>query len=594
MLLLTLRNIHLAYGPSEVLLDNAQLTIETKERICLIGRNGAGKSSLLKLIEGELHSDKGDIERAPYLKVSKLVQEIPRDLTGTIFDVVASGLQDQDMASWDIENRVETILSKMDLDPQQDVASLSGGYIRRVLLARAIATEPDILLLDEPTNHLDIATIAWLEDFLLKYQKTILFITHDRLLLDKIATRIIEIDNGQLISWKGNYSDYLVHKESQLAAEARKHELFDKKLADEERWIRQGVKARRTRNEGRVRQLEAMRVERKERRERLGTANLQTQSFDTSGKLVFELDKVHHAYDDKVVIQNFSTSVIRGDKIGIIGANGAGKSTLLQIILAQLIPTSGTAKQGTQLNISYFDQKREQLDDMKPVIDNISDGCDYVTINGKSVHVMSYLNDFLFSPQRARMLTKGLSGGERHRLLLARLFTRPSNVLILDEPTNDLDTETMELLESKLVEYQGTVILVSHDRAFLNNIVTSTWVFEGDGQVDEYIGGYDDYLRQRPQKYNDTKKIGKERKAAEMAFKPAAPKLGHKEKVELEKLPLKIEKLEVERDALHIAMADLDFYKKDKDVIKKSQERLAVIEAEIAAGYARWEFLENK
>lgn len=590
MLLLTLRNIHLAYGPTEVLLENAQLTIETRERICLIGRNGAGKSSLLKLIEGQIHCDSGEIERAPHLKIAKLIQEIPRDLTGTIFEVVASGIQD--LESWEIDLRVETILSKMDLNPEQDVSTLSGGYIRRVLMAKAIVTEPDILLLDEPTNHLDIATIDWLENFLLKYNKTILFITHDRLLLDKIATRIIEIDHGQLVSWKGNYTGYLKHKEAQLSAEAKKNDLFDKRLAEEERWIRQGVKARRTRNEGRVRELEAMRVERQKRRERVGTVNIQTQSVESSGKLVFELDHVSHSYGDKPIIKDFSSVVMRGDKIGIIGVNGSGKSTLLQIIMEQLKPMSGSFRQGTRLDISYFDQQREQLDDTKSIVDNISDGCDFVTINGKAIHVMTYLSDFLFAPARARMSTKVLSGGERHRLLLARLFTRPSNVLILDEPTNDLDMETLELLEEKLAEYEGTLLLVSHDRSFLNNIVTSTWAFEGNGQVNEYVGGYDDYLRQRP----DPSKL-KEKKAVEKAS-PAVQKpareLSYQDKKELEKLPGVIEKLEKERDKLYLVVADPNFYQKSKNETQVVQQQLQKIEADLAAAYQRWETLDGR
>lgn len=584
MLLLTLRNLCLSFGPMEVLLENASLTIDTKERICLIGRNGAGKSSLLKLIQGDLLCDSGEVERAPYLTIAKLMQEIPRDLEGTVFEVVSRGFG-EDLQPWEIEHKVEALLSKMDLDPLQEVSTLSGGYIRRVLMAQAILAEPDILLLDEPTNHLDITTIAWLEDFLLKYNKTVLFITHDRLLLDKIATRIVEVDHGQLVSWKGNYTDYLAHKESQLAAESKRNDLFDKRLADEERWVRQGVKARRTRNEGRVRQLEAMRVERQARRDRVGVVNMQAQSVDSSGKLVFELDHITHCYDDKTVIDDFSSVVMRGDKIGIIGGNGAGKSTLLKILLGQLVPTKGMVRQGTRLNICYFDQQREQLDDSKSIVDNISDSCDFVMINGKSVHVMTYLNDFLFSPARARMSTKVLSGGERHRLLLARLFTRASNVLILDEPTNDLDMETLELLETRLVEYEGTLILVSHDRSFLNNIVTSTWALEGQGSVQEYIGGYDDYLRQRSKKSKN-----KEQKQSVMEKVPLD--LTAKEKNELEKIPKKIEQLEAERDRLYGIMADLSFYQKNQNETQTIHDRLKIIEEELVILYQRWGFLE--
>lgn len=590
MPLLTLRNIHLSFGAMQVLLDSASMTIDTKERICLIGRNGAGKSSLLKLIQGEMDCDQGDIERAPGLKVAKLEQEIPRNLQGTIFDIVAAGITDA--AEWEVEQRVNTILSKMDLVPTQEVSTLSGGYIRRVLMARAIVSEPDILLLDEPTNHLDIETITWLENFLLKYNKTILFITHDRVLLQKIATRIVEIDNGQLISWKGTYDEFLKHKETELHAEAKRNELFDKKLAEEERWIRQGIKARRTRNEGRVRQLKKMREARQQRQVRSGNVTLHTQAIAASGKQVFELDKVSHAYAGKSVIRDFSSHVLRGDKIGIIGPNGCGKSTLLQILLKQLTPDTGTVRHGTQLNISYFDQQREQLDENKPVIENICDGSDFVEINGKSMHVMSYLNDFLFSPQRARLPVKALSGGERHRLLLARLFTRPSNVLILDEPTNDLDAETLDLLEEHLMEYQGTLLLVSHDRAFLDNVVTSTWVFEGNGVVNEYVGGYQDYLRQRPQGLSDKKITNTPSAKPEKAKQSANQQLSYKEKRELEALPAKIEKLEAAITELQLLMANPDFYKKSPGDIKLVQEKLKQLESDRDAAYQRWETLE--
>jgi ATP-binding cassette subfamily F protein uup len=590
MPLITLRNIHLSFGAMQVLLDNASMSIDTKERICLIGRNGAGKSSLLKLIQGEMDADAGEIERAPGLKVAKLEQEIPRNLQGSIFEVVATGVTDA--ADWEIEQRVNTILSKMDLNPAQAVSTLSGGYIRRVLMARAIVSEPDILLLDEPTNHLDIDTITWLENFLLKYNKTILFITHDRLLLQKIATRIIEIDNGQLISWKGTYDEFLKHKETELQAESKRNELFDKKLAEEERWIRQGIKARRTRNEGRVRQLKKMREERSQRQVRAGSVTLHKQAIAASGKQVFELDKVAHSYSGKTIIREFSSAVFRGDKIGIIGPNGCGKSTLLQILLGQLTPEKGSVRHGTQLNISYFDQEREQLDESKPVIENICDGSDYVEINGKSMHVMSYLSDFLFSPQRARLPVKALSGGERHRLLLARLFTRPSNVLILDEPTNDLDAETLELLEEHLMEYQGTLLLVSHDRAFLDNIVTSTWVFEGDGVVNEYVGGYQDYLRQRAVQTTPDKKSNTPVKTEKN--KQPATQLSYKEKRELEALPAKIEKLEAEIAGLQSMMVNSDFYKKSASEIKVFQENLNRLEADLEVSYQRWEKLEGE
>ncbi len=621
MILMTLRNIHLAYGPMDVLLDKAHLSIETRERIGIIGRNGAGKSSLLKLIQGELLADTGEVEGNPDLKIAKLEQEIPNDLKGTVLEMVSSVLSDQE--DWESLHRAEAIISKMNLDPTQEVSTLSGGYIRRVLMARAIVSEPDILLLDEPTNHLDIDTIAWLEDFLLKYRKTVIFITHDRVLLSKIATRIVEIDRGKLISWKGSYQDYLVHKEAELVAEGHKNAVFDKKLAEEEAWIRQGVKARRARNEGRVRALEQMRLERRARRDQVGKVKFATQAATLSGKIVFELENVQKSYGDKTIIRRFSTTVMRGDKIGIIGANGCGKSTLLRLLLGEESPDAGMVKQGTQLEIRYFDQKREQLDDTKPVMANIGEGGDFVTVNGKSMHVMSYLNDFLFSPARAKVLTKALSGGERHRLLLARLFTKPNNVLILDEPTNDLDAETLELLEERLVDYPGTLIVVSHDRRFLDNIVTTTWAFEGNGVLNEYVGGYEDYVRQRPLpvtpaqagvqpntlpvtpaqagvqpntvgldaslRWHDKRKLS----PAQTEVAVNRPSLSGPEKRELAQLPKKIEKLEEELSKLHVMMGDLAFYQKNPAEIKEVQQQVKQIEAALAEAYARWEQLEK-
>ncbi len=591
MPLLTLRNVDLSYGPTAVLLHQASLVVESKERICLIGRNGAGKSSLFKLLTQEITCDRGEIERAPNLQVATLIQDIPKDLSGTVFEVVAQGL-DPTLADWEIEYRVDALLSKMTLPGQALVSTLSGGFVRRVLLARALISEPDILLLDEPTNHLDIETIAWLETILLKYNKTLIFITHDRLLLDKIATRIIEIDHGQLISWKGNYTDYLKNKEIQLAAEAKQQALFDKKLADEERWIRQGIQARRTRNEGRVRQLEALRREKSQQQARLGTVKLQAQSCALSGKLVAELENISHRYEDRTIIRHFSATVMRGDKIGIIGANGCGKSTLLNIFLQHLVPDQGQVKLGSQLTISYFDQQREQLDDDKSVMENICEGCDFVTLQGKSVHVMSYLSDFLFSPQRARLPVKVLSGGERHRLLLARLFTRPSNVLILDEPTNDLDAETLELLEERLVNYPGTLLLVSHDRTFLNHIVTATWAFEADGQLKEYVGGYDDYLRQRPESIQEITK--KNQDFCHSTIAPPEKTLNSAEKRELAQLLLTIEQLEAEQGQLHAILAQPDCYQKEKNSLKTLQNQSKSLENALATAYHLWAQLEAK
>jgi ATP-binding cassette subfamily F protein uup len=626
MTLLTLRNISLSYG-TQSLFDRANLSINPKERIGLIGRNGTGKSTLLKLIHCEIEFDSGEYEKKPGLVISKLQQDIPRNLTGTIFDNVAAGLGEAGTllaehekiahefehhysdelfhrltevqhkielaGAWELKQRVETILSKMGLSPEQNVSSLSGGYIRRVLMARAIVTDPDLLLLDEPTNHLDIETIMWLEEFLLSYPKSILFITHDRSLLKKIATRIIDIDQGEFTSWDCDYHNYLIHKEEQIAAESKANALFDKRLAEEERWIRQGVKARRKRNEGRVRRLEDMRQERGERRTRLGNVNIQSQSIDYSGKKVFELEKICYEVGDNLVIDHFSTVVMRGDKIGIIGPNGIGKSTLLKIILQKLAPTEGAVKHGTQLDVSYFDQQREQLNEEKPVFENISDGGDFIMLNGKSTHVMSYLRDFLFTPERARVATKVLSGGERHRLLLARLFTRPSNVLILDEPTNDLDAETLELLEEKLMEYEGTLLLVSHDREFLDNIATSTWVFEGNGQISEYVGGYQDYLRQRPQR-DKSEKLKNKHIIEKKSATSASNTLTHKEKTELTSLPNEIERLETVLLEIQTVMADPNFYKNDAEKIKASQQQLHDVQNKLNAAYERWEVLDAR
>ncbi len=528
MSLLTLRDVSLQFsGPA--LLDKVNLQIDDRERVALIGRNGMGKSTLLKIIAGLHAADEGEIQSGTS-KISYLSQEVPRDLHGTIFDLVAGGLEEQadlvrryhhatlavvedpseanfDALSraqqqleaadgWQLEQQIETVLSRLSLDADLLFETLSGGLRRRALLARELVKSPDLLILDEPTNHLDIESIAWLEQFLLNWSGALLFVTHDRAFMQRLATRILELDRGQLTDWPGNYQNYLRRREERANAEALENARFDKKLSQEEVWIRQGIKARRTRNEGRVRALEAMRKAYGERRVKQGTAKIQLQEAERSGKLVVDAEDVTYGWNEQPVIRRFSTRIMRGDKIGIIGPNGVGKSTLLNLLLGKLTPTSGSIRLGSQLEVAYFDQLRAALDLEKSVRDNVSGGSDKVEVNGKSRHVISYLQDFLFDPGRAMQPVNALSGGERNRLLLARLFTRPANLLVLDEPTNDLDIETLELLEELLVDYQGTVLLVSHDREFLDNVVTSTLVFEGDGRVNAYVGGYADWQRQ--------------------------------------------------------------------------------------------------
>jgi ATP-binding cassette subfamily F protein uup len=622
MALLSLRGIAVSFG-GPPLLDGVDLSIERGERLCLVGRNGSGKSTLMKVLSGEIVPEDGEVVRQGGLKVARLTQEVPHGMTGSVYDVVAAGLgaagallaeyhhvshelavdcsdamlrkleqvqqRLEAAGGWELNREVETVLSRLELPAEAEFSALSGGLKRRVLLAQALITRPDLLLLDEPTNHLDIDAIAWLEEFLLGFNGTLLFVTHDRSFLQRLATRIIELDRGRLTSWPGDFATYLRRKQEALDAEAGANALFDKRLAEEEVWIRQGIKARRTRNEGRVRALEAMRRERQERRERQGTARLQLNEADRSGKLVVEAEGVSFSYDGKPVIRDLSTVIMRGDKVGIIGPNGAGKTTLLRILLGQLAPQQGTVRLGTKLEVAYFDQHRAILDEEMTVLDNVAQGSEQITVNGQSKHVMSYLQDFLFAPARARTPVKALSGGERNRLLLARLFTQPANVLVMDEPTNDLDMETLELLESLLVDYAGTLLVVSHDRAFLDNVVTGTLVFEGEGRVNEYVGGYEDWLRQR---------------RIEVAAKPAAtapaerrdkpkarPKMSYKEQRELETLPKRIEALEAEQQALHQAMSAPDFYQ-DKAALSAAQDRLAAMEDELTAAYERWEMLE--
>jgi ABC transport system ATP-binding/permease protein len=627
MPLLTLRNIHLDFG-GQPLLDGADLSLEPGERVCLIGRNGTGKSTLMKLIAGEIAVDGGNVDRRQGLRCARLTQDVPAGLTGSLFDVVAGGLgemapllSDYHAAShavaldatpasldrleraqhelesrdgWQWEQRVETTLSRLQLDPDLAFENLSGGLKRRALLARALVTDPELLLLDEPTNHLDLAAITWLEEFLLGFNGTLLFITHDRAFLQRLATRIIELDRGRLSSWDCDYATYLDRKQAALEAEAQQNALFDKKLSQEEAWIRQGIKARRTRNEGRVRALKKLREERRARRERDGTARLQIQEAERSGQLVAEVENIGYAWDDKTIVRDFSTTLLRGDKIGIIGPNGVGKTTLLRLLLGQITPDSGRVRLGTKLEIAYFDQQRSEIDLDSTVLDNVAQGREMIDINGQSRHVISYLQDFLFAPERARQPAGTLSGGERNRLLLARLFTKSFNVLVMDEPTNDLDMETLDLLEERLSEYQGTLLLVSHDRAFLNNLVTSTLAFEGDGKVREYVGGYDDWLRQRPAATSETPADTRRTSAKPTTPTPVrnAPKRSYKEQRELEQLPVRIETLEQSMNTLQAQLADPAFYRQDAEAIAATRAQLDALGAELQAAYARWEALE--
>jgi len=589
MALLSLRNVSLAFGGPK-LLDQVEFQIEPGERVCLLGRNGEGKSTLLRLIRGEIGPDEGQVIRQQGLRISLLPQDVPRHRDGQVDDQVAEGLDDGEHPVTGSDHRVQAIVSRMGLDPAARFEDLSSGMKRRVLLARALVSEPDILLLDEPTNHLDIESIAWLEGFLPRAVGTLIFVTHDRVFLEKLATRIVELDRGHINDWACDYPTFLKRREEVLAAETRQNALFDKKLAQEETWIRKGIQARRTRNEGRVRALKALREARRQRRERQGTAKIQSSEGERSGTLVIEAKGVSFGYEDRPVIQGLTTTILRGDKVGIIGPNASGKTTLIRLLVGDLAPGQGTVRLGERLEIAYFDQLKATLDEEKTVLQNISD-YDTIPINGQPRHILGYLQDFLFAPERARTLVKFLSGGERSRLLLAKLFTKPSNLLVLDEPTNDLDVETLELLESLLVEYQGTVLLVSHDRAFLNEVVTSTLAIEANGQVKEYDGGYDDYVRQRPAE------ISPEPKSATATTRSVSPaekprKLSFKERKELESLPARIESFETEIRELHEAMADPAFYKRDSSAIVVTKTKLAELERDLATTYERWESLE--
>jgi ABC transport system ATP-binding/permease protein len=579
----------------------------------------------MKLIAGEIQADDGDLEKQPGLTIARLVQEVPPDTEGSVFDIVARGLGDlgavlaehaalsltlgdaSDAAmnrfeflqheldsrdGWTLSQRVETVLTRLALDGGTDFAGLSGGMKRRVLLAQSLVQEPDILLLDEPTNHLDIESIRWLEEFMKGWNGTLLFITHDRAFLRALATRIIELDRGKLTSWPGSYEKYLEGKQAQLDAEEKANSDFDKKLSQEERWIRQGIKARRTRNEGRVRALKAMRQERASRRERTGQASMTVQQGDKSGKLVIEAQHLTASFAGQTLFRDFSITVQRGDRIGLIGPNGCGKSTLLKLLLGRMEPQQGTVKLGTNLQIAWFDQLRETLDENKSIIENVVEGSDFIEVNGQSKHIIGYLQDFLFEPARCRQPVKALSGGERNRLLLARLFTRPFNLLVLDEPTNDLDADTLDLLEEQLMQYQGTLLLVSHDREFVDNVVTSTLVFE-NGEVNEYVGGYQDWLRQRSQPVKQTdKKVAVKLAPASPTAASAKKKLSYKEQQELKELPGRIEALEKDIAALQAKMSDPTFFKNDSATVASTTSALAEKEQALELVFNRWSELE--
>jgi len=596
MNLLNIRNLSVGYGARAVL-ENVDLQIDRGERICLMGRNGTGKSTLIRLISGDIRPDAGEIQLRQGVRVAGLTQEVPEDIGGTIIGVVlADDLKksvEDETEEWERRLAAETILSRMNLPFDGRFEALSAGLKRRTLLARALAAQPDILLLDEPTNHLDMDAIAWLEDFILQHVKTLLFVTHDRMFLKKLAGRIIELDGGRLYNWACDYETYLERKDAALSADANQRHQFEKKLAREETWIRQGVKARRTRNEGRVRALLRMREERRAWRERIGSVKLMAQEARRTGKLVIEARNISFGWSERPVIRDLSLAVMRGDKLGIIGPNGSGKTTLLNLLLGKLAPRQGSVRHGTHIETAYFDQLRDQLDDTRSVQDNVADGGDQVIIDGSPVHVIGYLKNFLFSPETARSPVSILSGGEKNRLLLAKLFTRPANLLVLDEPTNDLDIETLELLETLLVSYAGTVLLVSHDRTFLNNVVTGTLVFEGGGQVTEYVGGYDDWLAQRPPREaagTDTA-AGPSKSPKPRRERPK--KLTYKQRLELEALPGRIEALEAEQAALHGQLADPAFYKQAGDKVAAATSRLEALDALLKQSYERWEFLES-
>ncbi|EGQ9194210.1 ABC transporter ATP-binding protein [Vibrio parahaemolyticus] len=633
MALLTIHNAQLAFG-DHPLLDRAEFALQENERVCLVGRNGAGKSTLMKVLAGEILLDDGKIQVTQDVVVSRLEQDPPRNQEGTVYEYVSGGLAEigeqlkiyhnlldlvaQDPSekninrlakiqeqldhsnAWRFDDRVKNVLSALKLSPDTLLRDLSGGWQRKAALARALVCDPDVLLLDEPTNHLDVTTIEWLENFLKDFKGSIIFISHDRAFIKSMATRIVDLDRGQLSSFPGDYDNYLLEKEEMLRVEEMQNAEFDKKLAQEEVWIRQGIKARRTRNEGRVRALKKLREERRDRREVQGKVNLNIDDASRSGKIVFEAENVSFAYDGKQIVDNFSFNIMRGDRIALIGPNGCGKSTVLKLLLGQLEAQSGRLHCGTKLEVAYFDQYREILDPEKTVIDNLADGKQEVMVGGRQRHALSYLQDFLFAPKRARTPVKALSGGEKNRLLLARILLKPNNLLILDEPTNDLDIETLELLEEMLANYQGTLLLVSHDREFVDNTVTTSWIFEGDGVIEEFVGGYHDAKQQRDQALAvrfSTEKPAKKEKVVEETPKTTQPKnnskkLSYKLQRELEALPAKLEQLESDIETLQEQVNDPEFFAKPVEQTQPVLEQLAALEQELEIAFERWEELE--
>jgi len=584
----------MAYGHLP-LLDQASFRIDARERVSIIGRNGTGKSTLLQIVGGDVAPQSGEVWHEPGLRIGRLPQDALVAEDREVFAVVAEGLASTVTDSWQVDQQVRMTLSRLQIPADATMDRLSGGWKRRVVLARALVGEPDLLLLDEPTNHLDIETMRWLEDWLADYAGTVLFVTHDRVFLQALATRIVELDRGRLTSWPGDYATFLRRKEESLAVEAAEDARFDKRLAEEEAWLRQGIKARRTRNEGRVRALLAMREERAARRSQIGSVRFQTEISERSGQMVLEVGRVSKSFDGRAfVVRDFSARVMRGDRVGLIGANGSGKTTLLKLLIGELDPDDGEVRRGANVQIAYYDQQREQLDPERTVWETVADGLETVTIDGATQHVFGYLRDFLFPPERAQSPVRALSGGERNRLLLARLFARPFNVLVMDEPTNDLDIETLELLEERLATWPGTLLLVSHDRAFIDHVVTSTLVFEGDGHVQEYIGGYEDWLRQRRSVVSGSSRTPVVSGFSRTRSVTSPRKPSYKEQLELEQLPARIEALEEEQRQLQAAVSDADFYKKPAAEIHETLGRLEELETLLLDAYTRWDALDSR
>ncbi|MCF7519204.1 ABC transporter ATP-binding protein [Pseudoalteromonas sp. L21] len=630
--LIRIAKAQLAYG-THPLLDDADAVIESGERVCIVGRNGAGKSTLLKVLDGQVTLDDGEINQLGGIRISRLEQDPPKGAEGTVFDYVAQGMPDianllieyhqvsnqmqtdyndkllnklerlsnqlETVDGWRFDTRIQLVLTRLELDPEAKLESLSGGWLRKVALARALVSEPDLLLLDEPTNHLDMSSVIWLEQFLKEFKGGIVFISHDRAFIRAVATRILDLDRGKLVSYPGDYAAYLEQKAHDLKVEETQNALFDKRLAEEEAWIRQGIKARRTRNEGRVRALKALRKERKQRVDQVGKTDFNIETADRSGKLVFEAKNIAHAFKDKVIAKDFSTLVMRGDRIGLVGPNGIGKTTLLKILFGDLAADSGSVKQGVNLEFAYFDQYRQKLDEEATVQDNVAEGKQEVMMGGRSRHVLGYLQDFLFPPARARTPVKALSGGEKNRLLLAKLFLKPSNILVLDEPTNDLDIETLELLEDIINQYQGTVLIVSHDREFIDNTCSSVWAFEGQGKITDIVGGYSDYeayaayLAEQEKQLQQIKQEKPEASSQQEKAQKKSNKLSYKLKLELEELPSKVEQLEKALDAQQIVVNDPDFFKQDAAITTDALNQLAQLESELEAAFERWEELED-